>query len=599
MPAFNTVNAIDYVLIALYFVIVIWVGFYSAKKNKGTDDFFKASGQVPWFMAGVSSWVSGFSAFMFVAAAGYTYKHGSGALVIFTSAFWAYLAGYFYFAPLWRRARIQAPLEFLTRRYSPSTTYFYTVTAIVPQVIGIAQGLYILCIFVSAALGFDRQAFGFLGFSLTGLQATMLVVGAVMILYSVVGGLWAAVLSDAIQGVIILVMSVIIFPLSMAYVGNGGGFTAGIKRMLAELPHDYLVPSGQPVEFWFLTAYLISVMLGYNVAWHFAQRYNSVPSERDAKKMAMLGAWLSLLGPLMWVLPVMGAKLIFPDMHALWPNLQAPEEASFVSLAMLLLPHGMIGFVVAAILSATLGQANDAFNWLSAAVTKDVYVPMRRRLGLPPASDLHQMRTAQLTMLIIGVSGVALAFVISKLGGAFDFGLKYYSMVGPGFTMPVALGLMYRKTPWWSGIASCTAGFALTFLLFGLNLWPDQAYARNVISACAGSTLVFVISAFYWRPDDPKSAEAIRLDHDLRTPVVEDNRPGGHGAMQVYAVIGNLSIIIGLVLLACWLVPATRVAPASINVIGGGLLVAIGLVLRWVAKPPRGARAETGTRNPE
>ena len=204
MPHFNTVNAFDYVLIALYFAIVIWVGFYAARKNKGTADFFKASGQVPWFMAGVSSWVAGFSAFMFVAAAGYTYTHGSGALVIFTAATWAYLAGYFYFAPMWRRARIAAPLEFLTRRYSPSTTYFYTVTSIVPQIVGVAQGLYILCIFVSTALGFESQSFHLLGLTLTGIQAMMLVVGAVMILYSVVGGLWAAVLSDAIQGVIIL-----------------------------------------------------------------------------------------------------------------------------------------------------------------------------------------------------------------------------------------------------------------------------------------------------------------------------------------------------------------------------------------------------------
>ena len=71
MPAFNTVNAIDYGLIALYVVIVIWVGFYAAKKKRGTDDYFKAGGQVPWVLAGLSNWVSGFSAFMFVAAAGY------------------------------------------------------------------------------------------------------------------------------------------------------------------------------------------------------------------------------------------------------------------------------------------------------------------------------------------------------------------------------------------------------------------------------------------------------------------------------------------------------------------------------------------------
>src|SRR6266436_3669295 len=101
MPAFNTVNGADYALIALYFGIVIWIGFYAARKNRGADDFFRASGQVPWFVAGVSSWVAGFSAFMFVAAAGYTYKNGTGAVILFTSATWAYLGGYFYFAPMW------------------------------------------------------------------------------------------------------------------------------------------------------------------------------------------------------------------------------------------------------------------------------------------------------------------------------------------------------------------------------------------------------------------------------------------------------------------------------------------------------------------
>ncbi len=593
MPVFNTVNAIDYGLIALYFVIVIWVGFYAARKNKGTDDFFKASGKVPWFMAGVSSWVSGFSAYMFVAAAGYTYRNGSSTIIMFTSALWAYLAGYFYFAPMWRRARIQAPLEFLTRRFSPSTTYFYTVTAIVPQIVGIAQGIYILCIFVSTALGFDRQQFGVAGLSLTGIQLTMLVVGVVMIVYSAVGGLWAAVLSDAVQGVIILVMTVMIFPITMAYLGRGGGIGAGFHRLLAELPHNFVVPTGQPVQPLFLGSFLIACMLGYNVAWHFAQRYNSVPSERDAKKMALLGAGLSLLGPLMWSIPVMGAKLIFPDMHALWPNLKTPEEASFVSLAMLLLPHGMIGFVVAAILSAALGAANDGFNWLSAAITKDVYVPVRKKMGFTPPSDKHQMRTAQVVMVLVGISGVALAFKISKLGGAFDFALQYYSLTGPGFMMPVALGLIYRKTPWWSGMASCIGAFAVVIPLLLLGAFPDHMYERNVLGAVTGSLVVFVVSAFFWDPKAASSAPAIALDRDLRTPVPEEKGPEGHGTMAVYGVIGNLSALLGVVLLGCGLVPASRVAPAYINVIAGTVLLAIGLGLRRLARPPRPMAAKS------
>lgn len=586
MPELTSVNAYDYGLIALYFGIVIWVGFYSAKKNQGTDDYFKAGGQVPWFMAGVSNWVSGFSAFMFVAAAGYTYKHGSGALILFTSAFWAYLAGAWYFGPAWRRVRITAPLEFLTKRYSPSTTYFYTVTAIVPQILGIAQGLYILCIFVSAALGLDREVFHLLGFELTGLQLCMLSVGVVMILYSVIGGLWAAVLSDAVQGVIILVMSLLIFPISLTYVGNGGGLLAGIERVFADLPREYLIPHGQPVNPAFMSAYIVSVFLGYNVAWHLVQRYNSVASERDARKMALLCAWLSLVGPLLWVLPVMAAKLIFPDMSVLWPNLQAPEEASFVSLAMLLLPHGMIGFVVAAILSATLGQANDAFNWLAAATTKDVYVPLRRRCGFGEASDQHQLRIAQATMLVVGVAGVAMSFVISKLGGAFDFGLKYYSMVGPAFMMPVLLGLVYRKTPWWSGIASCTAAFTLSIVLFVLDVWPQHAYPRNVFSAVFASTAVFVLSAFWYRADDPKSAKAIQLDRDLQTPVPDGPVPVG--GLRDYAMLAWVSALLGAVLLCCWFLPARPPASATANAVAGVLLFAIAGLLWRVSRPKAG-----------
>ena len=191
MPAFNHVNSADYALIALYFGIVIFVGWYSSRKNKNTDDYFKGGGKIPWFLAGVSNWVSGFSAFMFVAAAGFTYRYGLGAAVVFTMATWAYLVGAFYFASRWRRARINSPLEFLTRRYSPSTTYFYSVTAIVPQVIGIGQGLYILCIFVATALGFAQGQHVVLGWTFTGLELTMIAVGAVMIIYTVIGGLWA------------------------------------------------------------------------------------------------------------------------------------------------------------------------------------------------------------------------------------------------------------------------------------------------------------------------------------------------------------------------------------------------------------------------
>ena len=582
MPTFNTVNAVDYGLIALYFAIIVGVGFYAARKNRSTDDYFKAGGQVPWVLAGLSNWVSGFSAFMFVAAAGYTYRVGIGAIVVFTIATWAYLLGYFFFAKMWRRARLDTPLQFLTRRYSPSTTYFYSVTAIVPQIVGIGQGLYILCIFVSTALGFGAREFHFAGVTLSGLQLSILCVGVVMVLYTVIGGLWAAVLSDAVQSIIIVVMTVIIFPVSYLHLGQGGGLLAGFERLVAEVPEGYLTTlQGTSGNFWFLLAYLLNCILGYNVAWHLAQRYYSVPDERGARKMALLCAVLSFLGPLLWILPVMAAKVIFPDMAALWPTLKEPAEASYVSLALLLLPHGLIGFVVSAVLSATLGQANDAFNWLSATLTRDVYARLHRRARGAAPSDRQQLRVARLSMLVVGALGILVAFEIPRFGGAFDFALQYYSLTA-AFMMPVALGMVYRRTPWWSGIASCSAALVVAITLMLLDVWPENPFARNVLSEAVVATLVFALSARWYRAEDPKHAELLRLDADLRTPVPDAPVASADG-LRVYGVIGTTALVLGAVLVACTALPGSPLAPASHNLVAGALLVAIGLALRRVA----------------
>jgi Na+/proline symporter len=584
MLEFNTVNGVDYGLIALYFAAIIAVGFYAARKNKNTDEYFRAGGQVPWVLAGLSNWVSGFSAFMFVAAAGYTYRVGIGAVVVFTTATWAYLIGYFFFAPLWRRARLTSPLQFLTRRYSPSTTYFYSVTAIVPQIVGIGQGLYILCIFVSTALGFGNRTFEFAGLEMSGIQLSILAVGTVMVLYTVIGGLWAAVLSDAVQSIIIVVMTVIIFPVSYLYLGEsaGGGLIAGFKRMLSEVPEGYLTSlNGTSGNFWFLSAFLISNTLGYNVAWHLAQRYYSVPDERGARKMALLCAALSFFGPLLWILPVMAARVIFPDMGALWPTLKEPAEASYVSLALFLLPHGLIGFVVSAVLSATLGQANDAFNWLSATITRDVYAPLHRRVRGTVPGDRHQLNFARLTMFVVGALGITVAFYIPRFGGAFEFALHYHSLIA-AFMMPVALGMIFRRTPWWSGIAACSAALIVAITLMVLGVWPENPFARNVFSEAITATLVFAVSARFYRADDPRHAELAKLEADLRTPVPDAEATATSG-LAVYGIIGTISLVLGGVLIACTALPASARAPATHNLIAGLLLVGIGLALRRVA----------------
>jgi solute:Na+ symporter, SSS family len=107
--------------------------------------------------------------------------------------------------------------------------------------------------------------------------------------------------------------------------------------------------------------------------------------------------------------------------------------------------------------------------------------------------------------------------------------------------------------------------------------------ARNVFSAVIMSSAVFAFSAWFYNPADPKNAEMQRLDQDLRTPVPDAVGTQATGGLEVYGLIGTISIILGLVLVGCTALPSTPLAPATHNLIAGGLLLAIGYGLRRLA----------------
>jgi Na+/proline symporter len=334
----------------------------------------------------------------------------------------------------------------------------------------------------------------------------------------------------------------------------------------------------------------MSSFIGCNFNWAQVQRYQSVADERGARKMALLCAVLTVVGTLMWMLPAMAARVIFPDIASEWPAFPEPAEASFVGLALTLLPHGLIGFVVSAILSATLGADNATLNWLSATVTHDLYAPARKRLGFTPAGDRNKLRVARWTMFVLGVLGVMVAFQVPRFGGAFKF-VAVLSSIIVGFMMPVGLGLVYRKTPWWSGMAACAA-FLGSVLLCTLTGWGSgQVFVRNMFLAVGVTSAVFFASALAWDPADPRNAEILRLDAALRTPVLPPADGGEKvrlGGLKFFVVLGRLGCGFGAVLLACrFLVPSTAIVSSNLNVVAGVLLLGFGWVLCRVGRARR------------
>lgn len=578
----NTVNHFDYTLIGLYLGIILWIGFYAARKSKSSDDYFRGGGQMPWVLAGISNWASSFTAYMFVVAAGFAYKNGVSALLIYTSPVWGYALCILFFAPAWRRSRIKAPYEFLTRRYSFSTTWFYSVLNIVPSVFSIGSGIYILCIFGSTAMGLNDMVLQIGPLTLAGWQCFVLILGVILVLYSMAGGLWAAVISESLQSVIIMVMVLIIFPVTFMFLGRGDGLLAGFSRLVREAPEGFLTrlngPAASPL---FTICWIAAAAIGMCTSIPLIQRYISVASEQGARKMAILGAALAFIGPILWIMPALASKIIFPDIAQTWASFPEPEEASFVGLALTLLPHGMLGFVVAAILSATLGTDNAMLNVLSSVITQDLYLPVRKRLGWPNPTEKHKVLVARATICIIGILSIGIALVVPKLGGAFKL-VAFMSTIVVGLALPFGLGLVYRRTPWWS--AMVTSAVYILFVIFSeiLDFQRGNEFVRNMLGVLTIGPVVFFASAFWWNPADPRNAGILALDADLRTPLPEEPQSAEEAQTgnRVFAVLGILCLTFAATLVVCgFVVPSTPVVSASINFVAAALMALIGLPL--------------------
>ena len=137
-------QGIDYLVIALFFVVLISTGIWAYfRKVKSAGDFFVAGGKLPWWLAGISHHVSGYSGAVFVAYAALAYTHGISvyfwwALTIFAGL----MIGSFFMAPAWVRLRIkyniQSPTEYLLNRYNRSTQQLIAWSGVILKLFDIA-----------------------------------------------------------------------------------------------------------------------------------------------------------------------------------------------------------------------------------------------------------------------------------------------------------------------------------------------------------------------------------------------------------------------------------------------------------------------------
>ncbi len=447
----KSVQLLDYIVILVYLAISLSVGFYFMKFNRSASDYFKGGNKIPWLVSGLSAFMTGFSAWTFTAASGIAYDHGVIIILLYIGNACTFLLGYWLFAVRWRRARISSPMEYLSERFDQPTRQTFSFSTVFFDLFMVAVWLFALGEFVSAAI----QVPVFM---------VIIVSGIIILIYCLLGGLWAVVITDFIQGIILLPFTIILAVAAITKIG-------GLSQFITLMPSSMMEIGNTEYSSWmFLFSWTVMVIFGYNTRSH-AQRYYSVDTEGSAKKISLLNFVLFFLGAFIWFIPPMAARILYPNIAELWPNANNPQEGAYAVISLTLLPHGLIGVMLAALFSACMSSVSSYYNMFSAIITNDI-VPRFKRKNL---DDKKLLYIGRVSTLAIGLFVPLIALGMYSSGkSAFSILLTFSSIIAIAYGPPALIGLISKKTTHWSGLA-----YFITALIIGCIGWFVLGWGLN------------------------------------------------------------------------------------------------------------------------
>lgn len=496
-------NAWDYTVVGLFFLVMVAIGVVSFRKIKASSDFFVAGGNAPWWLAGISHHISGYSGVVFVGYAAVAYEYG------FTLYIWwaltitvACFAGAFLFAPRWARLRqvlgIESPTEYLAMRYNVGAQQLMAWSGVLLKLFDV---------------GAKWAAIGILLNGFTGLPIStgIVVSGGVSLAYITIGGLWADLYTDLAQFVVQIVAGFVLFFAVMQHLGGSGS----LLGVWDQLPAGNSGFFNGPYTPGFFVAFLAVAFLSYNGGtWNLASRYIAAPNAASARKSAFLSGGLYALWPLILFFPMWAAPVLLPDL--------ANPEQSYAQLTQMFLPAGLVGLVLAAMFANTMSMTTSDANTISAVITRDI---------LPLASERFRnmsrkasLRVARSATFVFTLLTIIIAVEADRFGGVLGLIISWFAaLVGP-VAIPMLLGLLpvFRHANATAAIGSILSGFG-AFILTTYIFDAEQAWRVGAPVLCAA---VFFAIVAWFRRREPVAPEIEDLMSALsgRPGVGQDKR---------------------------------------------------------------------------
>ena len=440
----SNLTTLDAIIFGIYILGVLALGVYASRKGRRTKrDYFLAGDKLPWWMIGGSILAANISTHQIVGVMGVAYSRGFVAVVI---EWGAILIGFnvllWIFLPFYLRNGFYTMPEFLQKRFGGAARTTYSIL--------------VLLTYIFVEIG----AVLFLGaISLHGLIGISMIPSIVIIaiftgIYTIAGGLRAVVWTEILQICVLLLGMVV---LSVATINAAGGISALMK---SSKDWKLMLPASDPDFPW--TMYLgglLCISVFYCATNQFiVQRTLAAKNEWHARIGVIFAQYLKFLTPILIIAPALVAPKLFP-------NLQKPDLL-FVDLVEHLLPSGLVGLVMAALVSAVMSHLSGAINSSTTILTMDVYLPYIRK----NATEAQSVRFGRLSGIVIIILGILSSVLLISYSDkpVFLYLLNAYGLFTPGIATMFLLGILWKRTTHAgalsAGILTIPMSFVMEFL---------------------------------------------------------------------------------------------------------------------------------------
>ena len=476
----------DYLVIVAFFALMVGVGVFFSRKSKDSDQFFGGDKVMPWWLSGVSFYMCTFSALAFVMYSALGYKFGFLPITVSWILVPAILIGAQCFAVRWRRVATRSPLEYIETRFGNKMRQGLVWLGLPMRVLDDSMKLLAIGTVVGVGLGFPIEV---------GIVAS----GVIVIFYTFLGGLKATLVADFIQ---FIVLFAVVLALPVFCLREVGGFANFVEKA----PDGFFGFVAGKYTWYYMFISFVGTVINRSTSWTLVQRYYSTRSEKDAKRVGYLVAFLLFIGPPLFFFPAMAARVFMPGLDVNDPNVM---NGVYALICKRVLPVGMMGMVVAAMFSATMSTLAGDYNSMSSVLTNDFYVRMLR----PGSSSKERMLAARLGTLFAGALVIALTFVMRTAQGADDL-LNLTNKMFAVFTCPIALpmlaGFVIRRLSRRAGFCGLFVGMAASLTAFVIGGWHPGLREMTVMTPISfAATVVGLCVGTFVYPDTPEDRKTV------------------------------------------------------------------------------------------